>query len=220
MLMVGAEPATQPTPDVGPATVPTTSDSAPLATKPSAVSSEHEVPVASSLEQATGRFETALRKAREQYLRDLVELKRNAIKAEDLATANELNGLIDRLGGGAPPKIGKVQRVLVRADQDWQRSPVVVRAGDTLRLTATGTWILNDRDPDLTTYGPDGLRRDGTADFHGLWSVLWARIGYKVYYVGKGTLITAEQDGALEFRSNDFSLGDNRGAITVQVTRE
>ncbi len=53
-----------------------------------------------------------------------------------------------------------------------------------------------------------------------MWSILWARIGYKVYFVGKGTQITAEHDGVLEFRSNDFRLGDNRGAMHVQVTKE
>src|SRR5688500_57897 len=181
LVVSGAEPVTEPA--TGPATGAATHAST-TATAPAA-----DAPPATTLDQATGRFETALRKAREQYLRDLTELKRRAVKADNFPAANEINALIEQLSGGnavAPPvRLSTVTRALVRADQDWQRSPVLVRAGDTLRITANGEWIVNDRDPQLTTSGPDGLRRDGTADFHGMWSILWAKVGYKVYFVGK-----------------------------------
>jgi hypothetical protein len=46
-----------------------------------------------------------------------------------------------------------------------------------------------------------------------------ARIGFKIYLVGKGCRIIAPQDGVLEFRSNDFNPSDNDGAVSVSVVQ-
>ena len=52
-----------------------------------------------------------------------------------------------------------------------------------------------------------------------MWSILWARIGERLYYVGRSTRIRVQEDGVLEFRSNDFNLGDNGGELNVQVSK-
>jgi hypothetical protein len=209
LVSFAAEPLVSPT--TAPATQPTTTATAPSSDPSSAT----------SLEQATGRFESTLRRAREQYLRDLTELKRRALKGDNLAAANELNALIEQLGsgGGGASRTGRVTRFTVRANDDWQRSPVLVKAGDVLNVTVHGTWTTNVAAPALTTYFPDGTRPNGSAEAHAMWSILWARVGERLYYVGRGNRIPVREDGVLEFRSNDFNLGDNQGELTVQVSK-
>ena len=176
-----------------------------------------------SLDQVRARYDNAVKAARAQYLRDLNELKRRALKSENLREANAVDEQIRRVASERPPgsplRTRGGTKVTVQANQDWQPSTIAVQKGDVVDVTARGRWVVNHNIPAEATYGPDGLRADGTADFHGQWATLIARIGPKTYWVGKGTQIVAEQDGVLEFRSNDFSVGDNQGAITVTVVK-
>jgi hypothetical protein len=145
------------------------------------------------------------------------------MKAENLEDANAIEEQIHHAQRERPPgaslRTRGGTRVNVQANEDWQASTIAVKKGDVLDVTARGQWVVNDRSPAETTYGPDGLRADGTADFHGQWATLLARIGPRVYLVGKGIQIVAEQDGVLEFRSNDFSLGDNQESITATIVK-
>lgn len=121
-----------------------------------------------------------------------------------------------RISGAAEPSERLIGRFDVRADGDWQAS-VPVRSGQVLRLRAEGEWCMNTRRRNLYTYGPDGLRKDGTAEEHGICALLMARVGPRVLLVGKGSEISIDRDGVLELRSNDFNLPDNDGTMSVSI---
>jgi hypothetical protein len=210
-----------------PATAPTSVPaSAPAATRttttsPASQKASDEAP-SRTLEEANARRDAALRQVREQYIRDLSQLRKQALRAENLEQANAITAAIEEAGGVAQGRekasAGQVTRINVQAREEWQRG-VAVRKGDVLSITASGKWCVNDRSRAETTYGPDGLRADGTSEVHGHWAVLMARIGFRSYLVGKGAKIVAPVDGVIEFRSNDFSTGDNFGAVAVTISK-
>jgi hypothetical protein len=164
---------------------------------------------AASLEAARGRFLAAIRAAREQYLHDLNALFSAAMKSEDLEQANTVKEAI-RDAEDSTDETGRRRRsaqtrggtkVTVRAHDDWQRG-IEVHKGDRLELIATGEWCLNVNARAEHTAGPDGLRRNGLAGPWTLYSSLVARIGPRLYFVGRRIVIHVESDGLLEFRSN------------------
>jgi hypothetical protein len=175
-------------------------------------------------DDARNHFDVVLRIARIQHVHDLNDLKTRAVKADNLAEANALAGIIaqvehEQRGKSGPSKNARFARAAIQAKDDWTRT-IPVKKGDVLNITAVGQWCTNNRIPAETTYGPDGLRADGTAEVHGQWSVLIARIGFKGYLVGKEAQIVAPQDGFLEMRSNDCNLEDNTGAINVTIAKD
>lgn len=121
-----------------------------------------------------------------------------------------------RMSDAADPIERLIDRVDVRSEGDWQAT-VPVRSGQILRLRAEGEWCMNTRRRDLYTYGPDGLRKDGTAEEHGICALLMARVGPRIFLVGKGSEISIDRDGVLELRSNDFHLSDNSGTMSVSI---
>jgi hypothetical protein len=70
------------------------------------------------------------------------------------------------------------------------------------------------------TLGPDGLHRNGQPGPWTLYGSLVARIGPRLYFVGRRIVIHVESNGLLEFRSNDFNPNDNDGAVTVTVFKD
>jgi hypothetical protein len=173
------------------------------------------------LNEAKAKFEAAQRTAATQYVRELQELKRRFLKAENLEEANAVNEAItqaERNSGEKPASEAHPRRVVVQAKDDWQQT-ISVKKGDVLDIKAAGEWCVNNQMRSICTYHADGLRADGTAEVHGQWSLLMARIGFKIYLVGKECRIVAEQDGVLEFRSNDFNPNDNDGSLAVSIVQ-
>ncbi len=197
------------------------SAAAPSATKQPATKATAAPIDVRSLSDAKAKYEAARRSATAQYLRELQELKRRFLKAENLDEANAVQQAItevERTSDERTASESRPHRFVVKAKDDWQQT-LPVKKGDVLDIKATGEWCINDQMRSQTTYQPDGLRADGTAEVHGQWAILMARIGFKIYLVGKECRITVPQDGVLEFRSNDFNPTDNDGSLAVSVVQ-
>jgi hypothetical protein len=100
---------------------------------------------------------------------------------------------------------------------EWQMSRVKVHKGDRLLIRAEGEWCINVNSRRIETYGPDGIRRDGSGERNSLFGLLMARVGARIYLVGREAEITAERDDELLFRSSDWNVGDNSGSVHVKV---
>jgi hypothetical protein len=184
-----------------------------------------------ALERSKAKFLSAVTEAHRQYLHDLNAIFSAAMKAENLDRANTARDAIRDAEDGwddDPASSARLRKpttrrggtkVTVRAHDDWQRG-IEVKKGDMLEMTATGTWCLNVRARDEHTLGPDGLRRNGAISPWTLYGSLVARIGPRLYFVGRHLTIRAESDGLLEFRSNDFNPDDNDGALTVTIFKD
>jgi len=91
-----------------------------------------------------------------------------------------------------PPGSGKTVVVKV-LPKNWQRFGQV-KKGQTLSLTAEGTW--QDGSTIRPTTGPEGTRGPGKKPI----LYLEARVAGKTHKVGKGKTILVEKDGGLEMR--------------------
>lgn len=113
----------------------------------------------------------------------------------------------------------------VYAYRQWQSVGIKVKRGDRLHLTASGQWQYS---PLVGLHGPEGGGRPVTVDTYPLseygafGGVLLGRIGEDgpPFIVGRGTSVLADTEGSLFLRINDDLLGDNKGALTVNVSVE
>lgn len=114
----------------------------------------------------------------------------------------------------------------IYAYRQWQSVGIKVERGDLVRLTASGQWQYS---PFVGLHGPEGGGKPVTVDTYPISSrpgvnggVLLGRIGESgaPFVVGRGTSLLAEADGLLFLRINDDLLGDNKGALTVNVIVE
>ena len=164
---------------------------------------------------------------RREYLSDLKAALSVALKNENLAEANRIKSTIDVVsrsaasgGAGFPDAVERpLKEITVVANHDWAAA-VQVHKGDRLRIRADGQWSLGGPIREATAYGPDGMHSDGTSDGGGefMRCPLMGRIGPRVFSIGKGTEITAESDGSLELRCNDYNLPDNVGSMHVTIS--
>jgi Ca2+-binding EF-hand superfamily protein len=139
-------------------------------------------------------------------------------------TADEL-GIPSAAGrpfsGGAFSRLGAARTVSVSATEAWTDTGLDVRAGDVLRITASGTigWAP---EPGAVAppAGANGPATDGAP-------IPRANIGALVGRVGNGRAFLAiasngtvrvEQSGRLFLGVNDDVLSDNRGSFRVSVT--
>ena len=133
------------------------------------------------------------------------------------------------VSGGAPDAPGAVgtsggavqqRTVRVNSQQRWTDSGIVVRAGDTLTLDATGTIQMSDDAGD--TANPAGSTRGRNAPdapvLNQLAGGLIAQIdNYGPIYLGGRRTFRAPVNGRLYFGVNDDHLPDNRGEFNVNV---
>lgn len=113
----------------------------------------------------------------------------------------------------------------VYAYRQWQSAGIRVERGDLVRLTARGQWQYS---PLVGLHGPEGGGRPVTVNTYPLSTygafggVLLGRIGENgpPFVVGRGVGLLADAEGLLYLRINDDLLGDNKGAVTVNIIIE
>lgn len=116
---------------------------------------------------------------------------------------------------------------LIKGDESWRRTELVVKRGQTIEISAEGIvrWAPDGIEKiDVT---PDGTRppyRDGWNYYHfpfpeaGIGSLVM-RIGKGIYPVGSHRILETEDEGFVEFMINDDKLDDNSGYFSVRVVR-
>ena len=129
------------------------------------------------------------------------------------------------VSGGAPGAVGTTggvqqRTVRVNSQQRWTDSGIVVRAGETVTLDASGTIQMSDDGGD--TANPAGSTRGRRAPdapvLNQLAGGLIAQIdNYGPIYLGGRRTFTAPVSGRLYFGVNDDHLADNRGEFNVNV---
>jgi hypothetical protein len=109
----------------------------------------------------------------------------------------------------------------VRLEEQWFRSPLEIKRGQTVRVNASGTIYLEGR----TQTGPDGLsgRRDPDAPMpNENDGALIAAIGKDsnspAILIGRSREFIADRDGVLYFTVNHWETRDARGAFRVNVS--
>ena len=129
-------------------------------------------------------------------------------------------------GGGAPGAVGtsggaQQRTVRVNSQQRWTDSGIVVRAGDTITLDATGSIQMSDDAQDRANpAGSVNNRRAPDAPMlNQLAGALIAQIdNYGPIFLGGRRSFTAPVSGRLYFGVNDDHLADNRGEFSVNTS--
>jgi hypothetical protein len=123
---------------------------------------------------------------------------------------------------------------VVMADANgWTDSGLTIRAGQTIRLNATGEWTTWPGHTDVRQMvGPNGYEDDRLIAERSGWNydtfrsrlqlpsavsgALIGRIGGHIFYVGPSLRIRSSEAGVLEFRCNDIDE-NNIGAMRVAI---
>jgi hypothetical protein len=129
-------------------------------------------------------------------------------------------------GGGSPTTPGTAtaaqqRTVRVNSQQRWTDSGIVVRAGDTLTINATGSIQMStDASDTATPAGSTKQRRAADAPvLNQLAGGLLAQIdNYGPIFLGGRTSFVVPASGRLFFGVNDDHLPDNRGEFVVNVS--
>lgn len=109
----------------------------------------------------------------------------------------------------------------VYAYRQWQSLGIEVAPEDVITIRARGEWQYS---PYVGLHGPAGAGWPVTVRTYPLGEadggVLIGRIGEAgaPFYVGAGTVVRADAAGLLYFRINDDLLGDNKGALDLEIT--
>jgi Ca2+-binding EF-hand superfamily protein len=128
------------------------------------------------------------------------------------------------VAGGTPGAVGTSggsQTVRVNSQLRWTDSGLMVRAGETVTLDASGTIAMSDNAQDTATPGGSttGRRAADAPILDRPAGALVARIGdYGPIFIGTGRSLNAPVSGRLYFGVNDDHLADNRGEFVVSVT--
>lgn len=187
-----------------------------------------------------GRFRKLQRQVRSEEFNELArrEFGRDweELKAEWLAFVTTLEHGYDfeRMAidfrAGTPLR-GQPRTATIAADRGWQSSGVLLEAGKSYRLSATGRFQIAVEDVNgVETQWPceaGGVTIEYHAG-HPLGMLLGAVVPSKAsgnsgfarpLAIGLGRTITPEVSGTLYLRVNDSAarLGDNRGALTIRV---
>jgi hypothetical protein len=113
------------------------------------------------------------------------------------------------------PKPGKPFRSTVKADRGWQPSGVRVEEGQSYRLTAEGSWKLEEESDAITFTGT----KIGS-DQGGIEAVIMNRMDLtEPFAVDDSGSFTAVESGDLYIRCRDNwnALADNSGEVTVLI---
>ena len=124
----------------------------------------------------------------------------------------------------------KQKQINVSAKIDkWQSSGVLIKKGDTYKITASGQWHLGGL---CNSTGPDGEGLYSVAcwDLGGQTvagyshSALIGKIGTRnpAFFVGKEYQFTSEEEGVLYFMANDVPafFFDNTGSLAITISGE
>ena len=131
-------------------------------------------------------------------------------------------------GGGAPGAVGtsgaQQRTVRVNSQQRWTDSGILVRAGDTVTLDASGSIQLSDDANDRANPGGsvNNRRAPDAPVLNQPAGGLIAKIdNYGPIFLGGRRSFTAPVSGQLFFSVNDDHLADNQGefAVNVNITR-
>lgn len=121
---------------------------------------------------------------------------------------------------------GKVKSATVElpgrrdSGRDWMSSQLIVEVGDRVRITATGTIVLDATG--TRTVGPEGISlpdRDKLLQDRPTGAVIGV-IGSsddEYFFIGKATEFTATRRGLLFLAVNEGNLADNSGSFTVSI---
>lgn len=107
----------------------------------------------------------------------------------------------------------------VYAYRDWQSTGQYMQPGDAITIRADGQWQYS---PVVGLNGPDGGRpAPESYPVPGLGGVLVGRIGDAgtPFRVGQRVDLVARSAGLLYLRINDDRLGDNKAALSVRLSR-
>ena len=130
------------------------------------------------------------------------------------------------LGRSARAAVGTSGRrpqrtVRINPQQRWIDTGVVVRAGDTVTLDASGNIQMSDDAKDTATPAGSttGRRAPDAPVLNQLAGGLLAQIdNYGPIFVGGRRSFTAPVSGRLYFGVNDDHLADNRGEFVVNIS--
>ncbi len=149
--------------------------------------------------------------------------KPTTIPRERLARAKRINAAA---GKPSPARLGPKTtpdgKLVIPSQRPWTDTGINVKAGQEIRLLATGT-IHGCRGPKRDwaygPWGPDGkLFEQGHVAAAGMrLFALVGRIGGKEFHVGSNASITAPANGRLHLGVSDSYHSDNVGAFTVEV---
>jgi hypothetical protein len=112
--------------------------------------------------------------------------------------------------------------VKVYAYRQWQSTGIKLAQGDRFEIRASGEWsyspFVGVHGPDGGEWAPDWYPLTGNRD-RALGGELLGRVGEagEPFHVGRRTQGFAPAEGYLYLRINDDLLGDNQGALEVQI---
>lgn len=146
-------------------------------------------------------------------------------KAAVLVTAVAL-ALLASAAGAQPGRTSSECRI-VRANQEWQATRIIVRPTEFVCLAAEGLWShgIQGEKAFVPYYGPDGFGRDNTAQIPGAVLKLGAlvgKIGTNVtFIVGRQMCFVPQATGEPMLSMNDEpgAFANNAGSVRVQVAK-
>jgi hypothetical protein len=152
------------------------------------------------------------------------EGKRNAIQqlspsfTKELSTITQsykLDAMVHAVPAAGP------RTVQVPATAEWFDTGIVLSAGQSLSITASGRWS-NAGAPDKSPEGFPGYRYAGTIVADAPLASLVARVGGEAFYVGGQFTGASPGAGTLLLAINDVAgtFGDNEGSLQVVVATE
>jgi hypothetical protein len=127
-------------------------------------------------------------------------------------------------GGGSNAEVIGPKVVEVPGTRAWTSTGLVLRRGDRVSITASGTVFHNVGDPQRGFVGPAGatgrpeLRQFNVLKDADHGALLGRVAGKDVFVVGAAKKFTAAAPGALELGVNDAGLENNSGAFVARVT--
>ena len=173
--------------------------------------------------KAIARAEQETRKAEEVYRQELLRIqkalvselekaKADAMQRQLLEEANAIQAAIDAAMAELDRLNGKVpsQSLDVAAGVGWV-DVTHVKAGQRLKISATGTWCANTTNRERWTFGPEGGVVDGVR--YGL----VGQVGDQEFFVGRGLVFTVPADGMLRLRLFGGATHNDDGGVSVSV---
>ncbi len=165
-----------------------------------------------AMKAADQAWQKAATEASRTLIRELESAKATAMKSGSLEEANAIQAAIDSAKEELDRLEGKpvVQTLDVVAGDGWV-DVSQVKAGQRIKITASGTWCANTTNREKWTFGPEGAVIDGIQ--YGL----MAQVGGREIYIGRGRVIAAPEDGMLRLRLFGGSVQNDDGQVIVNV---
>ena len=128
---------------------------------------------------------------------------------------------------GAQPGRTSSECRIVRANQEWQPTRIIVRPSEFVCVAADGLWShgIQREEAFVPYYGPDGFGRDNPAQIPGAVLKLGALVGKistnVTFIVGPQLCFVPQATGELMLSMNDEpgAFANNGGSVRVQVAK-